>query len=190
MKNLLILVLLLIIAGCSPEAKIRKAERKMARLVKKHPELVKSDTTWKDTMVAAPAIKDSTEFITAIDTAAVDSLTNHFTGKVDSLILDSLNQGFKVILNKSGDIDTTVVSNKTKFHFKRRGTITKINIEVEPEPVKIKYPAVVKTVKPVAPLKIHERILMHISKKVGIVGMGLLFIILVYILYRIIKYLL
>jgi hypothetical protein len=178
---------LVLIFGCTPEQKMRRAERKLARLVKKNPGLVKTDTIFKDTIVAVPIIKDSTEFITPLDTAAVDSLTGHFKGKVDSLVLDSLNQGFKGILEHAGDIDTTVKSGKTKFIFKRRGTLTKITIEAEPEPVKIRLPMTVNAVKPIPPLKWHERIFLKIGQTAGAIGFALLLLILIYIAYRILK---
>ena len=178
---------MLLFSACTPEGRQRRAEQRIARIAKKHPGVVKSDTTWTDTTVAVPVIKDSTTFSTGSDTAAVDSLTKKFEGKVQPEILDSLNEGFKAILDKAGDIDTTITTGKTKIHYKKKKGKTTINVEVKPDPVPFKYPTKVNTIKPPAALTWYERQLMKIGKKVTETGIAFLGLLLLYFVYRIIK---
>lgn len=176
MRNLYILILFFLallclsLFSCTPEGKHRRSERKLARLVEKNPKLVKTDTVWRDTTAMVPKISDSVRVETPVDTAAVDSLTDHFKTSVDSVTLDSLNKGFKSILRRAGDIDTTIDNGTTRVRIKKKNGITDIAIEVQPPPVKMKVPVIVNTVQPIQQLKFHERILYLITNKIGPLG--------------------
>lgn len=165
----------LMILSCSPE-------RKLNRLLKKHPELIKSDTIKKDTLLDVPLIKDSAAFVAPLDTVAVDSLTNHFAGRVDSLILDSINRGVKNILKTASDFDTTIKTGKVKYRIKKKNGIIKIETEIKPDSIPFTYPQVVNNVTAEYIPAWHEKALMWIGKKaltVAIVGICLLFLIFV-----------
>jgi hypothetical protein len=154
MKNSIFILLIgVLLFACGPAAKQKRSERRLAKLIEKNPSLVKTDTIWADTLALVPKISDSIHITTSIDSAAVDSLTDHFSGRVDSTILDSLNKGFKDILGKSGDIDTNTIT-KTKAgtirtHIRKKNGVLDVVVEVDPEPVKIKYPKIINKVQPV-----------------------------------------
>jgi hypothetical protein len=73
----LIPILLIILASCSPQKRIN-------RIVKKHPELLVSDTI----RVVDTVIIEAVHFDTIIvnqDVSGVDSILNSFKGKIDSI---------------------------------------------------------------------------------------------------------
>jgi hypothetical protein len=185
-----ILLVCIVVSSCGPQAKLRRAERKIARIEKKNPGVITIDTVWKDSTVTSPVIKTSVEIennTAQSDTAAVDSLTSKFADKVQPEILDSLKHGFETILSKSGEIDTTVTNGETKIHYKRKSGKTNINIETTPPPIKIKYPVAIKEVKPPAALNWYERLILKIGKDTLSILGALLVLIILYVLYRIAK---
>ena len=71
MKVLKILLPILILASCSPEKRI-------ARILKKHPELVKSDTVWhRDTIYTKSVEKDTTFYFNQPDTVYMNEGKMH-----------------------------------------------------------------------------------------------------------------
>lgn len=178
-----IIGIIVFLSACTPEGKQRRSERKLTRLVKKNPSLIKTDTIYKDTTAMVPKISDSVRVETPVDSAAVDSLTDHFKASVDSAALDSLNKGFKTILGRAGDMDTTIENGTTKIRIKKKKGVTDINIEVQPPPVKIKVPVIVNTVQPVQRLKFHERMLYLISSKIGPLGWCFVLIFLIIVVF-------
>lgn len=187
MKNFIIIILLLA-AACGPAAKERRAERKLAKLVKENPGLQKHDTAYVDTTLNSSQVHEIFQGEIKADLWPVDSLTGYFEGKVDSSDLDSLNQGFKAILSHSGDIDTTFVSKNSKVHLKKQGKKLEVTLDVVPDPVKFKAPIAVNSVNPPAALTWYENIFLQIGKTFGALGFALFLLILLFIIYRVARY--
>jgi hypothetical protein len=182
-----IFILLLLFCACSPEARKHRNEQKLARLIKENPDLVRHDTTFVDTIVKSPDVHDHFEGQNTPDLWPVDSMTAHFKEKVDSTTLDSLNHGFKEILVHSGDMDTTLKSKNSKIHIKKHGKDLAVDVDVTPDPVKIKVPEAITNINPPPVLTWYENIFLQIGKTFGIIGFSLLLLLVLYILYRILK---
>lgn len=189
MKNkiLIVFIALCFVCSCSPEARKHRKEQKLARMIKENPDLVHSDTTYKDTTIKVPVILDTLEGQNTPDLWPVDSLTAHFKEKVDSTTLDSLNQGFKGILAHAGDLDTTLKSKTSTVHIKRKGKELEVDVAVTPDPVKISVPVAVTNINPPAPLTWYEQIFLKIGKTFGIIGFSLLLLLILYVAFRLIR---
>ena len=66
-------------SSCAPE-------RRLNRLLKKHPELVKSDTIWRTDFDTIPEIRINTVFQTDTSTLGLDSIFGAFQGQIDSML--------------------------------------------------------------------------------------------------------
>jgi hypothetical protein len=172
----LILMMAIMVAACSPE-------QRLARLVKKNPQLVQMDTGFVNITVQADSVSDSLTFNRGPIASDVDSLTDKFTGKVSGPVLDSLNKGFKELLKK-GDIDTTITTDKGKFSIVSKNGRTTINATLQPEPFDTLVPVVINTVNPPAVNNIFDRFTLKIAHKLEF---WLFIIILLYIGYRVAK---
>jgi hypothetical protein len=188
LSKILFILTLIFLSACGPAAKLRKAERKLAKLVKENPDLVKTDTIWKDTTFQPDTIHELFQGEIGPDLWPVDSLTGYFEGKASPDVLDSLNRGFKGILEHSGDMDTTFRSKKSTVRVIKNGKNLTVDVETVPDPIKAEVPVEVNTVTPVTPLTWYETFFLHIGQTVGALGFGLLFLILAYIIYRFVKF--
>lgn len=94
MKKILLLIIPILLVSCSPTARL-------ARLVKKHPELVKSDTIFKADTTILEAVKTDTAFVNQItkDTIRITK---------DNLIIKYFNRGDTVFLSGEVKADTIV----------------------------------------------------------------------------------
>lgn len=82
MKNIFILSAIILVTSCDPAKRI-------SRIVKRHPELVKVDTVWKsDTIIVSGASKDSTFRFYQHDTVVLkkDNLTVKYFFNKDSTV--------------------------------------------------------------------------------------------------------
>jgi hypothetical protein len=187
-------ILLFNLISCTPEGNQRRAERKLARLTKNHPELIKTDSIPGDTNLAVPKINSSVEIDLKSDIGKVDSLLNKFADKIDPAALDSLSKGMNDIVNHAGDIDTTITTvtpnGTVKTHYKKQGKKVNIDSEILPDSINFKYTKVINTIQPIIQLKWYEEIFMKFGKAVGITGFSFLFLILILIAYRFTKWVL
>lgn len=81
-RILIALLATICLLGCTPEGRL-------ARLVKRHPELIKTDTIWKkDTVVVAGTQKDTSFYFYQKDTVVIkqDQLTMKYFFRSDSTI--------------------------------------------------------------------------------------------------------
>lgn len=165
MKKSLFYILLIwasiffVLASCTPEGNKRRAERKIGKLAKKY-NLVKTDTVKIDTTLVVPKIIDTVciKIDPNASNKAVDTLINHFKGKVDSTVLDSLKEGFKVIIKKAGDIDTTITKGKNKYHYTKAGNDIKIDVEINPDSLHASIPVIINKIEPVESLSWYKRL--------------------------------
>lgn len=191
MRNLtkIIFIIFILFSFCTPKQQARSSQKKLNKLIKKHPELARLDTIKKDTIIDIPSIEDSVALLNKPDNSysKVDSLTSHFASKIDSEILDSLNTGFKTILNKVINIDTTIKTKKAYYHITEKDGMLKIDLKTEPQKKKIKYKQVNKTVTAKEIPTWWERACLHIGKDfIGIVC-SLLILLLLIGFYKFIK---
>jgi hypothetical protein len=183
--------LMMLHAGCTPKQNSKRVKKQLNELIKLNPDLVTSDTLHKDTTLVMPGIKDTATVKndSAATFSQVDSLTGKFAGKVDSTALDSLNKGFKGILNKAITKDTIIRTKKgTKVHIHESPTGMQVDIETDSLKKDFKYDTAITTVKPVQVLTWWEEWLLKIGKEtITVIGILLLFLI-AYILYRILRF--
>lgn len=66
-------------SSCTPE-------RRLKRILKKHPELVKTDTIWRTDFDTIPEIRINTVFQTDTSTLGLDSIFGAFQGQIDSVL--------------------------------------------------------------------------------------------------------
>ena len=188
MKYIYILIILSLLFSCGPAARQHRKEQKLARLLKENPALAKTDTTKVGTIINVPAIHDRVEIELQPDLQAADELMNRLNGKVDSSLLDTLNQGFKAILEHSGDVDTTLHTETSKIHIKKKGKKLTVDVITQPQPLKIEIPVAVTNINvPPVELRWYEKAFKWVRNTIGILGFSLLFLLLLYLVYRFIK---
>lgn len=189
MRNLLLFTLLLIIVSCTPEGIRHRQEQKIARLLKKNPQLINQDTIHQELDIKVPLICDTANITLKPDTNKVGSLIGHFKNKVDSITLDSLEDGFKDILEHSGDIDTIVKTKKSTFRIKKKGNNLTVEVVTKPSKLKVNVPIAVTTIKvPEIELKWYEKGFKWIRQTAGMIGFSFLFLLILYIIYRFVKF--
>lgn len=98
---ILIPIILLMVSSCSIERKIRKAEKKIARLVKKYPSLIEKDTASVITTVRDTIITDSLRVDTTFDIK-----TDTVIIEKDKLIIRYIRTGNSVSLSGEVKSDT------------------------------------------------------------------------------------
>jgi hypothetical protein len=187
-------LMLFVIVSCGPAARQHRKEQKLARLIKENPGLVTHDTIFKDTTAQPDSIHETFQADVGPDLWPVDSLTGYFEGKVQPDILDSLNKGIKSLMEHSGDMDTTFetapdkkTGGKTKVHVRREGKKLTVDVDVVPDPVKIKVPVAVTNINPPAALTWYETMFLHVGKTFGVIGFCLIGLLILYTLYRILR---
>jgi len=132
MKNLLILLLCISFVGCNPfiskELRIKKrANRKLERLVKKYPELLKQDTAsiiYDTTIITSNPIID-TAISLQFDTITLekDKLRLKLIKTTDTLLIDAeclpdtirIKEFIKVPFNKVSTIELTTIEKVSNF---------------------------------------------------------------------------
>jgi hypothetical protein len=187
MRSIIFFLFIALVVSCGPAAKQKRSERRLAKLIEKNPGLVATDTIHKEIEVQPDTIQETFQGEIGPDLWPVDSLAGYFEGKVQPDVLDSLNQGFKGILERSGDIDTTFKSERSTVRLRKAGKKVQIDIESIPEPVKAKVPVIIKKIQPPPALNWYEKIFLWMGKTVGLIGFGFLFLLILYITYRIIR---
>jgi hypothetical protein len=178
------LMLALAMAGCTPEQKARSSQRKLNRILKKHPELTGTDTVTKTITVVTPGIVDSVAFDTKPDTSAVDSLTQHFAAKVDTVTLDSLNTGFKTILVKATTFDTILKTGRARYHVTEKAGRLKIELETDTTKQDIKVPVAINKVSAKFVPTWYQRLFMWVGKDMLIIIGSFLFLLLALAVYK------
>lgn len=193
MKNIFYILIIgfILIVSCSPEAQRHRQEQKIARLLKKNPQLINQDTVKKEIDIDVPQICDTAQIILKSDSSKVDSLTDHFSEKVDKVTLDSLEYGFKDILKHSGDIDTLVKAKKSTFRIKKKGNDLTVEIVTDPYKLKVNVPVFVTNIKvPEIELRWYEKMFKWVHKTLSMIEWSLLILLILYIVYRVIKHML
>lgn len=184
-------LMILTMISCVPLIKHERNERHIARLVKKDPSLVKTDSIFKDTSYKVPEIIDNLEVNltgdSLLDDYQVDLLTGRFRDKLDSNAIDTLNHGFKQILAHASDVDTTIDDGKEKIHIQKKGKNIKITTDVIPPPLKIKEVIQVNTITPIKPATWYEKVFMKVGKTVTTSVFSFLIILILYFIFKAIK---
>jgi len=80
MKYFIFISTLLVLASCSPQ-------RRLARLVEKHPELVRTDTVWTTVTVPADTIRITEMVYLKADSAEIRLITDSLFALIDSTTL-------------------------------------------------------------------------------------------------------
>ncbi len=179
--------LISLLFSCGPAARQHRKEQRLARLIKKNPQLAKTDTVKSKISVDVPEINEHFTMELTPDLWPLDSMMEHFEGKVDPVALDSLELGFKEILAHNNDMDTTIKTKSSTIRIKKVGNSVAVDVLTSPPDVKIEVPVAVTAVKPPAVLTWYERIFMKIGKTIGVVGFSLLLLFLLYIAYRVVN---
>jgi len=100
----LIPILLIILASCSPQKRIN-------RIVKKHPELLVADTIRVIDTLVIEAVHFDTIIKVNQDVSGVDSILNSFKGKIDSITNLKLSNDIKYYITQRKTIEDTL------YHF-------------------------------------------------------------------------
>lgn len=189
MKNLYyFIIIFLFISSCSPEATRHRQEQKIARFLKKNPQLINQDTIKKEIDIDVPQICDTARIVLKSDSSKIDSLTNRFKDKVDSVTLDSLEYGFKDILKHSGDIDTLIKAKKSTFRIKKKGNDLTVEVVTNPSKIKVIIPVSITTIQVhEIELKWYEKAFKWIRETAGMIGFSFLFLLILYVIYRVVK---
>jgi len=95
-----VLLVVVLLASCTPE-------KRLARLVKNHPELMKIDTLWQDVPVYVPGVQKDTSTALNMDVSGVDSILQKYGLMIDSLTRRKLHTEIKnYVINRPVIKDT------------------------------------------------------------------------------------
>jgi hypothetical protein len=125
------------------------AEKQLARIIKKHPELVQVDTARDTVEVIIPEIDIDTLFQMSDDVSGVDSILSTFGDKIDSLRALKLGSEIKYYISNRNVLEDTVFYAEdgvfVKVWQEGNGLRFKINKpqEIIREPVAIPYDKIV-----------------------------------------------
>lgn len=179
----IIIIVSMALLSCGSIAKQHRSEQKLSKLIKANPQLVKSDTTIKDTIIQQADITGHA--VINEDSNKLHHEIEQTTAKFvkDSIAQDSINSEMESIADHAGDIDTTIDDGKAKIHIKKTGTKLVVDTQARPDSVVVAHTTIVNTVRPVPILKWYQRFLL----KIGTLGICFLILILLYVIYRIFK---
>lgn len=185
---LAILALMVSCSASKQERSDKRAQRKLAKLLKKHPEIAKSDTIMKDTVIKAPAIKDSVKAALKSDSGAINSIVDNAKLQIP----DSSKQALKDSLNsflENRERDTVITSDQgIKFRIKEKGNTISVEIEKPPSDIDIKYPQIINKITP-APKELSwiDQLKLKAGEILIYMGALLFLLLLLYIAWRIVK---
>lgn len=148
MKQLLALLILSSLFSCSPE-------KRLARLIKLHPELVSHDTIYKDTTIFLPSKEITGEAEIDKNYNRIDSIINSYNGKLDSISkLKLINEVKYYVTNKPILLDTIKIDS-LGLHlslFEANGKLH-YDIKLDSSNVNFKYAQKVNSVNPVTKVR-------------------------------------
>lgn len=147
-KSIIILIGIILICtiSCTPE-------KRLARLVKKHPELVQKDTIWNDTTIYIQSknlsgyIKIQTNFDSLLN--VYDSLVNSYHKKDTSGVI-KINEIRKYIVNYK-ILNDTIIDDSLGVVFKiwQQGKYLRYSIKINEDSLKLKYATQANSVNPI-----------------------------------------
>lgn len=171
---------LILLCGCSPERKLHRAEKKLSKLIANFPELVKTDTVWKDTTVFVPSKEIKGEAEINKDFNGLTDIIDQFKGRIDSLTALQLKTEIKnYTINRPILLDTITIDSlgmhvrifelNGKLHYTFKADSTSINV---------KYAQGISSVS-VKPLNRKERFVMWVADNLAwivLISMGLFWV--------------
>lgn len=183
-----VLIISVVLSGCIFTGGKTRAERKLARLIKKHPELVKNDSTSIDTNITVPPVDINTGFNVEPMDSAVDNLTARFNGKADGALLDTLNKGFKEILRHQLTFKKSAVTdNGDTLDINSQGGTVLIKGRITPPAVNFETKVPKTVISPPAANSWYDEMFIWFGHKFshfGFAALGLFFLWLVFLLLR------
>jgi hypothetical protein len=184
-----VVICALIIFSCGgPAGKQHRQEQRIARMLKKNPQLVDTDTVVADIFVNVEPVMDTVQFQLTPDLWPVENMLNDLDGKIDSTFLDSLEQQIKRTVEHASDFDKTIKTKKSTVHVTKKGNNVTVDVVVDPPDEKVSVPVAVTKINPPAiEPRWYETTLLKIQNTVGWLGFSLLFLLIIYIVYKIVR---
>lgn len=183
--NFALVLISLFIFSCDPGKRI-------ARIAKRHPEVVKSDTVKKEISVDIPPIHIDTSFIKdKSDSIALISLIDDLKGQIDSLSAYKLKSGVQYISTHYKSIKDTLSFLKDSLTIKLWERNGKIELRVDKPLTHIKttVPVAINTITPpvIKHISLVDRIKLWIFNNVIFL---LIILVILYLIYRVVKWIL
>lgn len=156
------------LSGCTPQ-------KKLHRLIKKHPELVRTDTIWQTHIDTIPEIYVNTVFMTDTSTSQLDSIFRAYQGKIDSTLAIRMKGEIRNYIVNRPFLPDTLTQTKDGVTVKifQNGNNIGVIVHRDEELIPVSVPVTTVTVAPPATDKIRD-----IENKllIGILILFLLFI--------------
>jgi hypothetical protein len=148
------MLLAAMIAGCSPQ-------KKLARLERNHPELVKTKIEYRDTSFVIKGKTISDQIKENVDTSGVDKITDKYKGKIDTIYLKEINKEVKTYIVKENQNlfhDTSFVHGKDTILIKHTPAGFSISVIEGDTTIKVREKIAETTVSPDTPwnIKVHK----------------------------------
>lgn len=123
MRGLVIALILVVLAGCTPEKKLQRAHRKIEKLTIRFPQLLQKDTLVDTVQVITPTVTTDTLFHYDTDTVVVnnDRLTIKYIKVGDTIKLQGECKGDTVYQRVEIPIERIVVQKQSLFDQFKKG---------------------------------------------------------------------